>query len=135
MAAHGCSWQETSPARRGSEVLPVGQVHEEIAVRVVGGRALVLLFFDEARKGGDQRGGRAREAGVDADDAWVIRALHVQAQQAGAPEQEPDQEGVFLVVGVRQGAQDGECLALFGFWVWGDFCGAEADDGGLAENY
>ncbi|MFD9112343.1 hypothetical protein [Streptomyces bottropensis] len=47
---------------------------------------MVLLFFDEARKGGDQRGGRARKAGIDADDARVIRALHVQAQQAVARE-------------------------------------------------
>ena len=31
----------------GAVVLPAGQVHEEIAVRVVRGRLVALLFLDE----------------------------------------------------------------------------------------
>lgn len=74
------SWSVACDADSASSAgLPVGEVHKEIAVRVVGRRPAILIFFDEARQRADQRRRRTGDADVDADDAWAVGALDVQA--------------------------------------------------------
>jgi hypothetical protein len=105
------------------DALPIGQVHEDIAGRVIRRLLLVLRFFDEARKGSDQGGCSVGEANVDTGGASAVGTLHVQVQQAVPLHQEPEQKRVFLVAGVGRGAYDGEGLAVLRFRGRGDLLG------------